>query len=248
MNYQVIYESRSKNTKAVAEAIMDVLPAQSSRLLDFNKEHPSKDADVYCIGFGVHASTCSLKLLDFLELLNGKTILMFATCGMEPTDAYRNLLERGIEPFLPDRCDYRGMFLCQGAIPEDGAALLRKRAGTAGDQHTLQQLDALFASAQTHPDSADLVNAGKFVKAALGLWRMRPKSDQSSAFPQPAAASSRPCIGTPVSDEPTAPHMTRIRTDTVSRNSTPLHLHRAIDGLCPRIRGTNCELVRRGTL
>lgn len=169
MKYEIVYESRSGNTRAIAEAMMAVLPPASATLVDINAGTPSKNADVYCIGYGVHSSICSLKLLDFMELLNGKTILLFATCGLEPTDAYRKLLERNIGPFLPDQCDYRGMFLCQGAISEDGVTMLQKHIEKSGNADQLQQLDGLVCRAQTHPDFDDLDAAGKFVKTALGL-------------------------------------------------------------------------------
>lgn len=169
MNYQVVYESRTGNTRAVAEAIMSVLPKESAKLADIQSGIPSKDADVYCIGYGVHSSTCSLKLLDFLELLNGRTILLFATCGLEPTEAYRKLLERNIEPFLPDHCDYRGMFLCRGAIPEEGGAALRQRLQEEGDEENLRRLDGFVASARPHPDPADLDAVRRFVREALRI-------------------------------------------------------------------------------
>lgn len=169
MKYQIVYESRNGNTRAIAEAMTAVLPPASTKLVDIDAEVPSKDADVYCIGYGVHSSICSLKLLDFMELLNGKTILLFATCGLEPTEAYRKLLERNIEPFLPEQCDYRGMFLCQGAISEDGVTMLQQHIEKSGNTEQLHQLDALVCHAQTHPDLDDLDAAGKFVKTALGL-------------------------------------------------------------------------------
>lgn len=169
MKYQVVYESRTGNTRAIAEAVMAGLPSESAKLVDIDTEVPSKDADVYCIGYGVHSSICSLKMLDFMELLNGKTILLFATCGLEPSEAYRKLLERNIEPFLPEQCDYRGMFLCQGAISDDGIAALQKLIEKSGNPDQLQRLDELVCRAQTHPDFDDLDAAGKFVKTTLGL-------------------------------------------------------------------------------
>ena len=169
MKYQVVYESRTGNTKAIAEAMMAGLPSESAKLVDIDTAVPSKDADVHCIGYGVHSSICSLKMLDFMELLNGKTILLFATCGLEPTEAYRKLLERNIEPFLPERCNYRGMFLCQGAISHDGVIMLKKHIEKAGNTDQLRQLDGLVTRAQVHPDFDDLDAAVKFLKMALGL-------------------------------------------------------------------------------
>lgn len=99
----------------------------------------------------------------------GKTILLFATCGMEPTEEYRKALERGIEAFLPDECDYRGMFLCQGAIPEEGVTMLRDHMKKTGETEKLQQLDELFTRSQAHPDLQDLDAAARFVKEVLQL-------------------------------------------------------------------------------
>lgn len=169
MKYQVVYESRNGNTRAIAEAMAAVLPSSATGLVDIDAAVPSRDADVYCIGYGVHSSICSLKLLDFMELLHDKTILLFATCGLEPTEAYRKLLERNVEPFLPDQCDYRGMFLCQGAISEDGVTMLQQHIEKAGNADQLRQLDQLVCRAQAHPDFDDLDAARQFVKTALGL-------------------------------------------------------------------------------
>ena len=46
MKYQVVYESRTGNTRAIAEAVMAGLPSESAKLVDIDTEVPTKEADV----------------------------------------------------------------------------------------------------------------------------------------------------------------------------------------------------------
>lgn len=169
MKYQVIYESESGNTARLAKEIAACLPKGHTKLIDINKQNPTLDADVYCIGFCVHHSICSMKMVELLELLNGKIVLLFATCGMNPTRAYHDVLERTLELFLPENCDYRGFFLCQGAIDEDGFAALKRRFESNRDEETIQRFEEFRIDARDHPDERDFEEARTFVKHALSL-------------------------------------------------------------------------------
>ena len=167
MKYQVIYESESGNTARVARAIAACLPEGCTKLVDINVQQPTLDADVYCVGFCVHHSICSMKMVELLELLSGKVVLLFATCGMNPTKAYRDVLERTVTSFLPDSCDYRGFFLCQGAISEHGFAALKRRFESNQDAETQRRFDEFRIDAHYHPDEKDLVAAREFVVSKI---------------------------------------------------------------------------------
>jgi hypothetical protein len=108
-------------------------------------------------------------MVELLELLNGKVVLLFATCGMNPTRAYHDVLERTVELFLPLGCDYRGFFLCQGAINEDGFTVLKRRFESNRDEETLQRFEEFHIDAHDHPDEKDFEEARIFTKHALGL-------------------------------------------------------------------------------
>lgn len=171
MKYQIVYESRSGNTELVAQAIAACLPKEQTELINLDVQMPTRDADVYCVGFGVRYSTCPMRVLEFLELLNRKTILLFATCGMPPTERYHDILERSIEPFLPDSCDYRGLFLCQGSIGKDGFTALNYRFENNIDEETLLHFEEFCLGTYEHPTECDLENAQEFVWQALDLER-----------------------------------------------------------------------------
>ena len=165
MKYRVVYESRTGNTEKVAKAIAECFPAEQTELTNLMVQQPYKDAEVYFVGFGVRQSTCSLRVLDFLSLLHDKTVVLFATCGMEPTQAYHDVLERVVEAFLPDVCDYRGLFLCRGAVTEEGIAALKGRLN--GDAEKIERLEAFCATSQEHPNDEDLEHVRRFLEHIL---------------------------------------------------------------------------------
>ena len=169
MKYQVVYESQSGNTEQLAKAIASCFPENQVNLVDINLQTPSKDANVYCIGFGVRHSICSMRLIDFLECLNKKTIILFATCGMNPSESYHRVLERNIEPFLPENCDYRGFYLCQGAISEEGYRAIRRRFEQSSDAETLERFEEFRIGTQDRPNQSDLENGKDYVRRTLEL-------------------------------------------------------------------------------
>ena len=169
MKYQVVYESQSGNTEQLAKAIASCFPENQVNLIDINLQTPSKKADIYCIGFGVRHSLCSMRLIDFLECLNNKTILLFATCGMNPSENYHRVLERNLEPFLPENCDYRGFYLCQGAISDEGYQSIRCRFEQNGDAETLERFEEFRIGIQDRPNQSDLENGKEYVRRALEL-------------------------------------------------------------------------------
>ena len=169
MKYQIVYVSQSGNTEYLAQAIEGCLPADETQLVNLNTQTPSLDAEVYCVGFGVRHNACPLNVLDFLEQLTDKTVIAFATCGMKASEAYQESIERGIEPFLPEDCDYRGLYLCQGSISSEGAAALRHRFEKTGDAEMIKKFDAYCQTTSGYPTREEAVDACRFVTEALNL-------------------------------------------------------------------------------
>jgi len=169
MKYQIVYVSQSGNTEYLAQAIEGCLPADETQLVDLNSHTPSLDAEGYFVGFGVRHNACPLNVLDFLEQLTDKTVIAFATCGMKASEAYQESIERGIEPFLPEDCDYRGLYLCQGSISSEGAAALRHRFEKTGDAEMIKKFDAYCQTTSGYPTREEAVDACRFVTEALNL-------------------------------------------------------------------------------
>lgn len=82
LDYLVLYQSESGNTKKIAASIFSRLPGNSKDLIDIDTDKTIPEANVYFIGFCVHRGSCSMEVSDFLSDLSGKQIALFGTCGM----------------------------------------------------------------------------------------------------------------------------------------------------------------------
>ena len=97
LDYLVLYQSESGNTKKIAASIFSRLPGNSKDLIDIDTDKTIPEANVYFIGFCVHRGSCSMEVSDFLSDLSGKQIALFGTCGMGDSPEYcrtRQCLDR----------------------------------------------------------------------------------------------------------------------------------------------------------
>lgn len=167
MKYEVAYLSQSGNTAALAKEIAEVLSDENIHLTDLNHGELSPDADVYMIGFGVNRGTVPMKIMDALDAAEGKTILIFVTCGMEPTDAYRTVIERKISPFLPDVCDYRGLFLCSGQFSDAVVQSVERALDQNPDDAQAHALLKQHRQTCGHPNREDMDALRLFISEKL---------------------------------------------------------------------------------
>lgn len=167
MKYEVAYLSQSGNTAVLAEELAEMLSDEDIHLTDLARGELSPDADVYLIGFGVDRGTVPIKIMDALDAAEGKTILLFVTCGMKPTDAYRAAIERKIVPFLPDVCDYRGLFLCAGQFPDAAVQSIERALAQAPNDAQAQALLQQHRQTCGHPNREDMDALRRFVSDRL---------------------------------------------------------------------------------
>lgn len=167
MKYEIAYLSNSGNTAVLARAIASMLPADDTHLTDLSLDDVSESADVYFIGFGVNRGMVPMKIMDSLEYADGKTVILFATCGMEPTDAYKSSIERKILPFIPDDCDYKGLFLCAGQFSETVANSIKETLRRQPENAQARALLESYQKTYGHPNSEDLEDLQDFVWEAL---------------------------------------------------------------------------------
>ena len=163
MKYEVAYLSNSGNTATLAGELAEMLSEEDICLTDLSCEEISEDADVYFIGFGFNRGMIPVRVLDALEVTEGKTILLFATCGMEPTESYKSFVERKVLPFLPDNCDYRGLFLCPGQFPDEVVRNLQEVLRHQPDNTQARSLLEQHQKTRRHPNEDDFENLGNFV-------------------------------------------------------------------------------------
>ena len=157
MRYAVIYQSKSGNTRLLAEQIYETLNTEEKEIIDIDITTDIPDADVYFVGFGIHNRFCSMDVLDILEQISGGHIVLFATCGYLPTEQYKVNLETHMEAWLPENADYLGMFLCQGTVETD-----RRKIMIGQMPSKEKELEHMFELGSVHPDQEDISSVTDF--------------------------------------------------------------------------------------
>jgi len=159
LKYAVIYQSKSGNTKMLAEHIFRELEMADKVICDLDAERAVPEADVYMVGFGVKNGGCSVYVIDCLDRISGGKVALFATCGLAPTEQYKAKLEHTLAPWLPEAAEYLGMFLCQGRVAEEHKSALEEQL-----PQWRQEVAQMLAAGDTHPDQTDLLQLSKFLR------------------------------------------------------------------------------------
>lgn len=155
--YAVIYQSKSGNTKILAEQIFNALDTEEKELIDIDVEPTVPKAEVYFVGFGVHSGFCSREVLEVFEQITNGKFALFATCGYMPTEQYKVRLEKHLDVWLPEESEYLGMYLCQGNIESD-----RQKIMLSQMPNKERELKQMFSLGSTHPDQEDIELAVDF--------------------------------------------------------------------------------------
>lgn len=161
LDYLVLYNSQSGNTKSVAAAIFSALPEGSRDLIDIDSGKPIPEASTYFIGFCVHRGSCCIEVSDLLSSLENKNIALFGTCGMGRSAEYYSLIEKNVSAWINSSCRYLGCYICQGKMPMQ----VRQKYENMRTSENAPQVDGFirnFDCAMTHPDREDLKKAQEF--------------------------------------------------------------------------------------
>nr|WP_317283822.1 flavodoxin family protein [uncultured Sellimonas sp.] len=168
LDYMVLYQSETGNTKKVATTIFSSLPGMSKDLRSLDELSDIPEAGTYFIGFCVHRGTCSLEVGNLLSSLSLKNVALFGTCGAANLENYYKNIENSARIWLEDDNRYLGGFFCQGKMPLQ----VRQRyesmltGNEKHDYHLKMQL-LNFDEAMIHPTKEDLQMASRFVTTCL---------------------------------------------------------------------------------
>ena len=166
LEYAVLYQSETGNTRQVAAEIFAAIPSDFKDLINISECRRIPDAKVYFIGFGVYKGTCSRKIIDCLSKLSNKIIVLFATCGAKPLEEYRKLVESNVTIWIEDDNEYMGMFMCQGKMLME----VRKKyeeSRTFENALYINRMLENFDEAMLHPNKEDLERVRQFTLKTL---------------------------------------------------------------------------------
>lgn len=153
--YSVLFSSQTGNTKILAQAIAQALPAADCDYFgDYQGRVPS--SPVLFVGFWTDKGTADAATLELLKTVKNKKIFLFGTAGFGGSAAYfQNILLR-VQENLDAGNQAIGTFMCQGKMPLSVRLRYEKMKEQPNPAPNLDMLIANFDRALTHPDEQDL--------------------------------------------------------------------------------------------
>ena len=97
LDYLVVYDSETGNTKKIATEIFASLPGMSKDLINLHERTDFPEAKIYFVGFCVHRGTCRLEIGNFLSGLSDKSVALFGTCGAGNSPEYYKEIGSGLK-------------------------------------------------------------------------------------------------------------------------------------------------------
>jgi flavodoxin len=157
----IAYFSLTGNTKEIAEAIHDTVDGDKT-IKPVDEVQEMDDYTLIFIGFPVHAPSLPYKIESMLNRIPaGKKIALFSTHGsITGSHLSREALEHAT--VTASTAKVLGTFSCRGKVSPEALEVLSK-----SPEHKLWV--EMAASAQTHPDEADLEDARAFAGKIVTL-------------------------------------------------------------------------------
>lgn len=152
MKYAIVYSSRTGNTRQLADALHNTLPADDC--VYFGAPAPEAlNADRVYVGFWTDKGTCDADTAAFLQSVPaGKEVYLFGTAGFGGSPIYFDKILNAAAGNLPAGVPVVGRYMCQGKMPE----AVRRRYESMPESPRRQSMLDNFDQALPHPDADDL--------------------------------------------------------------------------------------------
>lgn len=167
IKYKVVFTSKTGNTEKLAKAVYEAISDSSKDIERLSERTKTEEAQVYLVGFWVDRGSCSIDVMDFLDELDEKQVLMFGTCGSDPDEEFCRRIETNIKAFILDGNEYLGMYLSQGKMPMRIRRKYEDMQGTKEMGEQAERMISNFDEALLHPDAEDLEGVKLFVREIL---------------------------------------------------------------------------------
>ena len=154
MTYAIVFSSRTGNTRQLAEALRDALPAADCRYFGA-PDAAALAAERLYIGFWTDKGCCDAALADFLAQLTTQQVFLFGTAGFGEDAAYFDAILARVAEKLPPGVEKLGGYMCQGRMPQAVRDRYEKMAADPAQHDRAQQMIANFDRALAHPDAGD---------------------------------------------------------------------------------------------
>lgn len=156
MTYSIVYSSKTGNTKMLADALHQALPADDCVYFGAPDAQALAAERIY-IGFWTDKGTCDAETTAFLAQLTQQEIFLFGTCGFGGGVAYFEQILARVRDLLPESVQLVGSYLCPGKMPQSVRdRYVRIAEEEPAKRSHMQKMIFNFDCALSHPDANDL--------------------------------------------------------------------------------------------
>lgn len=156
MTYSIVYSSKTGNTKMLADALHQALPADDCLYFGAPDAQALAAERIY-IGFWTDKGTCDAETAAFLAQLTQQEIFLFGTCGFGGGVAYFEQILARVRDLLPESVQLVGSYLCPGKMPQSVRdRYVRIAEEEPAKRSHMQKMIFNFDCALSHPDADDL--------------------------------------------------------------------------------------------
>lgn len=156
MTYSIVYSSKTGNTKMLADALHQALPADDCLYFGAPDAQALAVERIY-IGFWTDKGTCDAETAAFLAQLTQQEIFLFGTCGFGGGVAYFEQILARVRDLLPESVQLVGSYLCPGKMPQSVRdRYVRIAEEEPAKRSHMQKMIFNFDCALSHPDANDL--------------------------------------------------------------------------------------------
>lgn len=156
MTYSIVYSSKTGNTKMLADALHQALPADDCMYFGAPDAQALAAERIY-IGFWTDKGTCDAETAAFLAQLTHQEIFLFGTCGFGGGVAYFEQILARVRDLLPESVQLVGSYLCPGKMPQSVRdRYVRIAEEEPAKRSHMQKMIFNFDCALSHPDANDL--------------------------------------------------------------------------------------------
>lgn len=156
MTYSIVYSSKTGNTKMLADALHQALPADDCLYFGAPDAQALAAERIY-IGFWTDKGTCDAETAAFLAQLTHQEIFLFGTCGFGGGVAYFEQILARVRDLLPESVQLVGSYVCPGKMPQSVRdRYVRIAEEEPAKRSHMQKMIFNFDCALSHPDADDL--------------------------------------------------------------------------------------------
>ena len=160
--YSIIFNSRTGNTKQLAETLREVLPQEKCDYFGGSEAAETVSQLLY-IGFWTDKGNADEATLRLLQKLKNKKIFLFGTAGFGGSETYFQKIIDNIKQSVDASNTVVGEYMCQGKMPQAVRERYMKMKEQPEPPANVDALIANFDCALSHPNEEDLAKLKKAV-------------------------------------------------------------------------------------